>query len=157
MKTSSIHLQTTNNLHSSEQFVLYSSSHLQQGQEGKVLNPIILRVRDQRKAEIRQFPYRRSSRTQFWHISTISKRLQSSEKRCESCRLGCKVQDVVSQERLGAKWWGKVSEEEETPFSGQALDFTWIIWVGLIYAGCAQLHPFGGFILHLFLAFWACV
>lgn len=121
MKTSSIHLQTTNNLHSSKQFVLYSGSHLQQGQEGKVLNPIILRVRDQRKAEIRQFPYRRSSRTQFWHVSTICKRLQSSEKCCESCRLGYKMQNLVSQERLWTKQWGKASKEEETPFAGQAL------------------------------------
>lgn len=121
MKTSSIHLQTTNNLHSSKQFVLYSGSHLQQGQEGKLLNPIILRVRDQRKAEIRQFPYRRSSRTQFWHVSTTCKRLQSSEKCCEICQLGYKMQNLVSQERLWTKQRGKASKEEETPFAGQAL------------------------------------
>ena len=192
MKTSSIHLQTTNNLHSSKQFVLYSCSHLQQGQEGKVLNPIILRVRDQRKAEIRQFPYRRSSRTQFWHVSAICKRLQSSEKRCESCQRGCKMQNLVSQEKLWTKLRGKMSKEEERPFAGQALllnaacsqparnekawrscveragfsigvyqsqfpgfgrvqdhvisktwlqalDFTQIIRVGLVYAGCARL------------------
>lgn len=211
MKTSSIHLQTTNNLHSSKQFVLYSGSHLQQGQEGKVLNPIILRVRDQRKAEIRQFPYRRSSRTQFWHVSTICKRLQSSEKRCESCQLGYKVQNLVSQEKLWTKRWGKASKEEETPFAGQALlsnaacsqharnekawgssvegagsstdqslslgfarvqgniisktwlhvlDFTQIIWVGLIYTGCAQLltqASFWGLCFTSILAFWACV
>lgn len=117
MKTSSIHLQTTNNLHSSKQFVLYFGSHLQQGQEGKLLNPIILRVRDQRKAEIRQFPYKRSSRTQFWHVSTICKRLQSSEKSCESCQLGYKMQNLVSQERLWTKWWGKASKEEKVPFA----------------------------------------
>lgn len=121
MQISSIHLQTTNNLHSSKQFVLYSGSHLQHGQEGKVLNPIILRVRDQRKAEIRQFPYRRSSRAQFWHVSTICKRLQSSEKRCESCCWAIKMQNLVSQERLWTKQWGKASKEEETPFAGQAL------------------------------------
>lgn len=121
MKTTSIHLQTTNNLHSSTQFVLYSSSHLQQGQEGKVLNPIILRVRDQRKAEIRQFPYRRSSGTQFWHVSTTRKRLQSSEKCCESCQLGYKMHNRVSQWRLWTKGWEKVSKEEEKPFAGQEL------------------------------------
>lgn len=88
MKGSSVHLQTTNNLHSNKQFVFYSSSHLQQGQEGKVLNPIILRVRDQREAEMRQFPYKRSSRTQFWHVLTICESFQSSEERCESRQLG---------------------------------------------------------------------
>lgn len=115
MKTNSIHLQTTNNLHSSKQFVLYSGSHLQQGQEGKLLNPIILRVRDQRKAEIRQFPYRRSSRTWFWHVSTTCKRLQSSEKCCEICQLGYKMQNLVSQERLWTKQRGKHQRRKKHP------------------------------------------